>query len=148
MLFLRKQGKTLFLVQDAFGDQGLQSKGVKSVVDQQFEIGSGSSQRLVPILEPVDINSSTKAEAEQMLLDLLIENIKGLDSSQKIMLSLACLTKIIIMLPVSSIRMWFEWWRFQEATLGKSQCQTIAKPRHDRQFQPCSDRGAFCWTVR
>ncbi|HCP34395.1 MAG TPA: class I fructose-bisphosphate aldolase, partial [Deltaproteobacteria bacterium] len=34
---------------------------------------------LVPILEPeVDINSATKGEAEQMLLELLMENINGL----------------------------------------------------------------------
>ena len=65
--------------------------GVKAVVDQQFEIGKRIiAAGLVPILEPeVDINSSTKAEAEQMLLDLLMENIKGLDSSQKIMLKLS-----------------------------------------------------------
>ena len=66
-------------------------EGVKAVVDQQFEIGKRIiAAGLVPILEPeVDINSSTKAEAEQMLLDLLMENIKGLDSSQKIMLKLS-----------------------------------------------------------
>ena len=65
--------------------------GVKAVVDQQFEIGKRIiAAGLVPILEPeVDIKSSTKAEAEQMLLDLLMENIKGLDSSQKIMLKLS-----------------------------------------------------------
>ena len=65
--------------------------GVKAVVDQQFEIGKRIiAADLVPILEPeVDINSSTKAEAEQMLLDLMMENIKGLDSSQKIMLKLS-----------------------------------------------------------
>ena len=65
--------------------------GVKAVVDQQFEIGKRIvAAGLVPILEPeVDINSATKGEAEQMLLELLMENINGLASGQNIMLKLS-----------------------------------------------------------
>ena len=65
--------------------------GVKAVVDQQFEIGKRIvAAGLVPILEPeVDINSTTKGEAEQMLLGLLMENINGLASGQNIMLKLS-----------------------------------------------------------
>jgi fructose-bisphosphate aldolase class I len=65
--------------------------GVKAVVDQQFEIGKQIIDAgLVPILEPeVDINSSSKGEAEQMLLELLIENINSLGSGQNIILKLS-----------------------------------------------------------
>ena len=65
--------------------------GVKAVVDQQFEIGKRIvAAGLVPILEPeVDINSATKGEAEQMLLELLMENINGLATGQNIMLKLS-----------------------------------------------------------
>ena len=65
--------------------------GVKAVVDQQFEIGKRIvATGLVPILEPeVDINSATKGEAEQMLLELLMENINGLATGQNIMLKLS-----------------------------------------------------------
>ena len=65
--------------------------GVKAVVDQQFEIGKRIvAAGLVPILEPeVDINSATKGEAEQMLIELLMENINGLASGQNIMLKLS-----------------------------------------------------------
>jgi len=65
--------------------------GVKAVVDQQFEIGKRIvAAGFVPILEPeVDINSATKGEAEQMLLELLMENINGLATGQNIMLKLS-----------------------------------------------------------
>ena len=65
--------------------------GVKAVVDQQFEIGKRIVVAgLVPILDPeVDINSATKGEAEQMLLELLMENINGLATGQNIMLKLS-----------------------------------------------------------
>ena len=65
--------------------------GVKAIVDQQFEIGKQIiSAGLVPILEPeVDIHSETKDEAEQMLLERLMEHIRGLSSGQRVMLKLS-----------------------------------------------------------
>ena len=65
--------------------------GVKAIVDQQFEIGKQIiSAGLVPILEPeVDIHSETKGEAEQMLLERLMEHIRGLSSGQTVMLELS-----------------------------------------------------------
>ena len=65
--------------------------GVKDIVDQQFEIGKQIiSAGLVPILEPeVDIHSETKGEAEQMLLERLMELISGLSSGQRVMLKLS-----------------------------------------------------------
>lgn len=64
--------------------------GVKAVVDQQFEIGRRIvAKGLVPIIEPeVDIHSTTKAEAEAMLRDAMLEHIGGLGSDEKIMLKL------------------------------------------------------------
>ncbi len=65
--------------------------GVKAIVDQQFEIGKQIiSAGLVPILEPeVDIHTETKGEAEQMLLERLMEHIRRLSSGQRVMLKLS-----------------------------------------------------------
>ena len=65
--------------------------GVTAIVDQQFKIGKQIiSAGLVPILEPeVDIHSETKSEAEELLLERLMEHISGLSSGQKVMLKLS-----------------------------------------------------------
>ena len=64
--------------------------GVKAVVDQQFEIGKRIiAAGMVPIIEPeVDINSSTKAEAEALLRSNLMEHITALGPDEKVMLKL------------------------------------------------------------
>lgn len=69
--------------------------GVETIVDQQFEVGMQIIKAgLVPILEPeVDINSSTKEQAEEMLLEKLMENINQLASGQNIMLKLSIPSK-------------------------------------------------------
>ena len=64
--------------------------GVEAVVAQQFEVaqqilGAG----LVPIIEPeVDINSSTKAEAEALLRDAIAAHLSAIDESAPVMLKL------------------------------------------------------------
>ncbi len=65
-------------------------KGVKAVVEQQFEIGRRIiSAGLVPIIEPeVDINSPQKSAAENLLKSELIAHIDQLKPGQKIMLKL------------------------------------------------------------
>ncbi len=65
--------------------------GIMAIVDQQFKIGKQIiSAGLVPILEPeVDIHSETKSEAEELLLERLMEHISGLSSGQKVMLKLS-----------------------------------------------------------
>jgi len=64
--------------------------GVEAVVDQQFEVASQIlSAGLVPIIEPeVDIHSSTKAEAEGLLQDRIVERLADVDPAAPIMLKL------------------------------------------------------------
>jgi fructose-bisphosphate aldolase class I len=64
--------------------------GVAAVVDQQFEIGARIvAAGLVPIIEPeVDINSPTKAEAEALLRDRIVERLEDVDPAAPVMLKL------------------------------------------------------------
>lgn len=64
--------------------------GVDAVVSQQFEVGKQIiGHGLVPIIEPeVDIHSSTKAEAEDMLLASLMSHLNQLEEGQEVMLKL------------------------------------------------------------
>ncbi len=66
------------------------AKGVGAVVDQQFEIGRQIADAgLVPIIEPeVDINSPSKAEAEDLLLSAISAQLDALGDSQLVMLKL------------------------------------------------------------
>lgn len=67
------------------------SYGIKKLVEQQFKIGKKIADAgFIPILEPeVDINSSTKKEAEVMLLSEIEKHLKKLDKSVNIMLKLS-----------------------------------------------------------
>jgi len=64
--------------------------GVVAIVKQQFEIAKMIiAAKLVPIIEPeVDIHCETKAEAEQMLLEHLMDHIEQLSPDQKVLLKL------------------------------------------------------------
>lgn len=64
--------------------------GIKAVVDQQFELARQIlGWGLVPILEPeVDINSPEKAEAEEMLRQLLLEQLAALPQDDVVMFKL------------------------------------------------------------
>jgi fructose-bisphosphate aldolase, class I len=64
--------------------------GVKAVVDQQFEVGRQIvAAGLVPIIEPeVDINSATKAEAEELLKAAMLERLNELGEGEDVMLKL------------------------------------------------------------
>ena len=66
-------------------------EGIKQIVEQQFGFGKQiMAKGLIPILEPeVDINSPEKAEAEEMLLAELTENLKTLREDQKLMFKLS-----------------------------------------------------------
>ncbi len=66
------------------------AKGVGAVVDQQFEIGRQIADAgLVPIIEPeIDINSPSKAEAEDLLLSAISAQLDALGDSQQVMLKL------------------------------------------------------------
>jgi len=64
--------------------------GVVAIVKQQFEIAKMIiAAKLVPIIEPeVDIHCETKAEAETMLLEHLMDHIEQLSPDQKVLLKL------------------------------------------------------------
>jgi len=64
--------------------------GVKSVVDQQFDIARQIlAAGLVPIIEPeIDIHSPQKAEAEALLEAAILEQLGQLGSDQLVMLKL------------------------------------------------------------
>ena len=65
--------------------------GIHAIVEQQFELGQKISDAgFVPILEPeVDIHSSTKQEAEEMLITEIISHLKKLEDSMNIMLKVS-----------------------------------------------------------
>ncbi len=64
--------------------------GIKKVVDQQFDLGKKVlAAGLVPIIEPeVDINSSEKAKAEEILKREILSNLDQLSADQNVMLKL------------------------------------------------------------
>ena len=64
--------------------------GVKSVVDQQFDLGRQIlAAGLVPIIEPeLDIHSPQKAEAEALLKAAILEHLGQLGADDRIMLKL------------------------------------------------------------
>ncbi len=65
--------------------------GIHAIVEQQFELGQKICDAgFVPILEPeVDIHSSNKQEAEEMLVAEIISHLKKLDDSMNIMLKVS-----------------------------------------------------------
>jgi fructose-bisphosphate aldolase class I len=64
--------------------------GIKAVVGQQFEVGRQILRAgLVPIIEPeVDINSTTKTEAETILKSEILAELNKLADGQEVMLKL------------------------------------------------------------
>ncbi len=66
------------------------AEGIKAVVAQQFELGKEVvAAGLVPIIEPeIDINSSTKAEAEDILKAEIAAQLDALNEGQNVMLKL------------------------------------------------------------
>lgn len=65
-------------------------KGIRAIVDQQFEIGRKILEAgLVPILEPeVDIHAPDKAEAEALLKKYLLEGLESIPEDQYVMFKL------------------------------------------------------------
>jgi fructose-bisphosphate aldolase, class I len=64
------------------------SAGIKTVVDQQFEVAKEIlAADLVPIIEPeVDIHSSEKGEAEELLKANIVDQLAQLNAAQCVML--------------------------------------------------------------
>ena len=71
------------------------SKGIKQIVDQQFEYGRQIlAAGFVPILEPeVDIKSPDKAESEKLLKEMILDGLKTLKDNEQIMLKLSIPTE-------------------------------------------------------
>jgi fructose-bisphosphate aldolase class I len=78
--------------------------GVKTVVEQQFEIGKQiCAKGLVPIIEPeVDINCPDKAAAEDLLLAELIKHLDKLSDDQNVMLKLTLPEKAGLYTPLTN----------------------------------------------
>ena len=70
-------------------------KGIKQIVDQQFEYGRQIlAAGFVPILEPeVDIKSPDKAESEKLLKEMILDGLKTLKDNEQIMLKLSIPTE-------------------------------------------------------
>lgn len=66
------------------------AEGIEAIVAQQYEVAKQvAAAGLVPILEPeVNINSDTKAEAEKMLAEALMDHANKLPADTPIMLKL------------------------------------------------------------
>jgi len=64
--------------------------GVAAVVNQQFQVGQQIlASGLIPIIEPeIDINSPTKAEAEELLRSAILERLEDQSPDQSVMLKL------------------------------------------------------------
>ncbi|NRT35624.1 fructose bisphosphate aldolase [Clostridium beijerinckii] len=71
------------------------AKGIKMLVNQQFEIGKQIVDAgLVPIIEPeVDIHSTDKEESEKLLKLEILEQLSKLDKETKVMLKLSIPTQ-------------------------------------------------------
>ena len=71
--------------------QEANAAGIRRIVEQQIEFGVHIAESgFVPILEPeVSIGSPTKKEAEEILLDEIMDQMRMLDSSTKIMLKIS-----------------------------------------------------------
>lgn len=65
-------------------------KGIKKIVDQQFDIGKDIiAKGLVPIIEPeVDIKIADKKEAEEIMKAEILKHLDGLEKDQVVMLKL------------------------------------------------------------
>ena len=81
---------------------GANAGGIAKNVAQQFEIGRQIlSGGLMPILEPeVNITIADKAEAEDLVLDAILENLEALGADEQVMLKLSLPTKANLYAPV------------------------------------------------
>lgn len=75
--------------------QEANEKGIKDIIDQQFEIGQRIFDGgLMPILEPeVSINSKTKKEAEAIMKEEILKHLDALKGDTKVMLKLTIPTE-------------------------------------------------------
>jgi fructose-bisphosphate aldolase class I len=77
------------------------AKGIKAIVDQQFEVGKQIiAAGLVPIIEPeVNIHCPDKAEAEDLLLAAIMAQLNNLGADELVMLKLTLPEKVNLYAP-------------------------------------------------
>ncbi|WP_286852143.1 fructose bisphosphate aldolase [Leisingera sp. UBA4491] len=94
-LLERAVGKGIFGTKMRSVIKDANAEGIKAVVAQQFEVGQQIvAAGLVPIIEPeVDINSATKAEAEELLKAEIKAQLDALPSDAKVALKLTIPSK-------------------------------------------------------
>lgn len=89
-LLARAAGKGIFGTKERSVIHEANEAGIEAVVAQQFEVAKTvCAAGLIPIIEPeVNINSKTKAIAEEMLAKALMAHVAALDADQLVMLKL------------------------------------------------------------
>ncbi|KAF0223850.1 MAG: fructose-bisphosphate aldolase class I [Erysipelotrichaceae bacterium] len=89
-LLIRAQERHIFGTKMRSVIKEVNEKGIKDIVDQQFELGKViSAAGLIPIIEPeVDIHTPNKPLAEALLKKEILEHLNTLDANTKIMLKL------------------------------------------------------------
>ncbi len=94
-LLARAVGKGIFGTKERSVIDAANPKGIKAIVDQQFELGKQVlAHGLIPIIEPeVTISIPDKAEAEEILLGEIKRHLDVLPEGQKVMLKLTLPTK-------------------------------------------------------
>ena len=122
--------------------------GVTANVAQQFEVGKQIlSAGLVPIIEPeVDINSTSKAAAEQLLKARILAELDSVDG--QIMLKLTLPEEDGFTPSSSSIPRCSVSWPCRVATPRRSEPSPGTQPRRDRQLLPRLHRRPLGSAVR
>jgi fructose-bisphosphate aldolase class I len=90
-LLERAKGKNIFGTKMRSIIHEANAGGIKKIVEQQFEIAKKIfAAGFVPIIEPeVDIHSTSKKEAEKILISEIEKQLQQLDKSVKIMLKIS-----------------------------------------------------------
>lgn len=95
-LLSRSKAKGMFGTKMRSNINSANEKGIKAVVEQQFEVGKQIiGHGLCPIIEPeVNIKSADKAESEAILKACILTELDKLDDDQKVMLKLSLPTEV------------------------------------------------------
>jgi fructose-bisphosphate aldolase, class I len=94
-LLERANGKGVFGTKMRSFIKDANKSGINAVVDQQFDVAQQIlGHGLMPIIEPeVDIKSSSKAEAEDLLKEAIVGRLGDVPEGQQVMLKLSIPTK-------------------------------------------------------
>ena len=89
-LLVKAKAKRIFGTKMRSVIKQVNAAGIKSIVDQQFEVaGQIMSAGLLPIVEPeIDIHCAEKAKAEELLKAAILKKLNNLADGQFVMLKL------------------------------------------------------------